>query len=97
MRHTIRINGHIHKIGFELGSGIKDKNGVEIFEGDKVKTPDNEIVRVRFENGVIGLVVYESKEAHPYLTKRGQHRRNPFLAPLHIFRDLEVVGHIAED
>lgn len=94
-----KINLGVIKHHWWLGSGIMDKNGIEIFEGDKVKTPDNEIVRVRFENGVIGLVVYESKGAHPYLmTGGGQRRRSPFLAPLYIFGDkLEVVGHIAQD
>ena len=37
MKHTIRINGAVKKIDCELGSGILDKNGREILEGDKVK------------------------------------------------------------
>ena len=36
MKHNIRINGQVKEIDCELGSGILDKNGREIFEGDKV-------------------------------------------------------------
>ena len=37
MKHKIRINGEVKEMDFELGSGVLDKNGKEIFEGDKVK------------------------------------------------------------
>jgi len=37
MKHNIRINGEVKEIDCELGSGILDKNGREIFEGDRVK------------------------------------------------------------
>lgn len=99
MKYTIRQHGQLTQIDCELGSGRFDKNGREIIEGDKVKTPDGEIVKVRAENGVIGLAVYEAKDCHPYLTKGGQgRRRNPFLALLYIFGDkLEVVGRHVED
>lgn len=44
----------VHTDG-ELGSGVFDKNGKEIFEGDKVKalTPDgnNEVGVVKFDTG----------------------------------------------
>ena len=37
MKHNIRINGEIKAVDCDLGSGILDKNGREIFEGDKVR------------------------------------------------------------
>lgn len=55
MKHNIRINGQVKEIDCELGSGILDKHGREIFEGDKVKalTPngDYEIGTVIFDTG----------------------------------------------
>ena len=42
MKHNIRINGEVKEIDCELGSGILDKNGREIFFGDKVKIFDKE-------------------------------------------------------
>ncbi|MBQ6298676.1 MAG: hypothetical protein IJK81_13510 [Selenomonadaceae bacterium] len=64
MKHNIRqrvINEYglpvvkIETVNGELGSGILDKNGREIFEGDKVKalTPDGnyEVGEVIFDEG----------------------------------------------
>lgn len=43
MKHTIRINGKIKQIDCELVSGILDKNGKNMVEGDIVKdNMDNE-------------------------------------------------------
>ena len=40
MKHNFRINGEVKTMNFELGSGILDKNGKEIFEGDKVNVKE---------------------------------------------------------
>lgn len=58
MKHNIRINGKVQELDCELGSGILDKNGKEIFEGDKVRSYDDngdcvDEGIVRFERGVL--------------------------------------------
>lgn len=40
MKHNIRINGEVKEIDCEFGSGILDKHGREIFEGDNVELFD---------------------------------------------------------
>lgn len=37
MKHRIRIGGEIKELECEIGSGVLDKNGREIFENDLVK------------------------------------------------------------
>lgn len=60
MKHSIRehiidpVRGKIVKISTinaELGSGILDCNGNEIFEGDIIKFYDGDIETVTFEDG----------------------------------------------
>lgn len=53
MKHRIRINGEVKEFDGELGSGILDKNGNEIFEGDKVSLKgDPRKVSVIFKEGM---------------------------------------------
>ena len=60
MKHNIRqrvINQYglpvtkVESVNGELGSGIFDKNGVEIFEGDIVKLRDDKTYPVIFAQG----------------------------------------------
>jgi len=59
MKHNIRINGQVKEIDCELGSGVLDKNGIEIFEGDIVRyAPLNETFTVVFEAGALNVGDY---------------------------------------
>lgn len=58
MKHNIRINGQVKEIDCELGSGILDENGREIFEGNKVSWLNGKKQSpVYFVNG--GLVMHD--------------------------------------
>ena len=52
MIHNIKINGEIKSADCKIGSGIYDKNGREIFEGDKVKYIFSDYVQIdgKFKN-----------------------------------------------
>ena len=89
MKRRIRINGAIKEIDCELGSGILDKNGREIFEGDKVKvnSPNtkNSVSKVWFDGTHFWLIP----------TKKIKHANTEGLP---INPDyIEVVGHIAQE
>lgn len=52
MKHTIEVNGVTQEMKFNLGSGILDCNGREIFEGHHVK------VYGHLSNAAVREVIY---------------------------------------
>lgn len=79
MKHTIRQNGQITQIDCELGSGIFDKNGKEIIEGDIVSN-GRENLHVKFINGA--LMIFSERNGEGY-------ELSPYFA-----QGFEVVGHV---
>lgn len=86
MKHTIRQNGQITQIDCELGSGIFDKNGIEIFEGDIIHDWAVDKV-VIFRRGCLMLI--DEKDLPNWQTCGGT-ALNALLFP----KFLEVVGHV---
>ena len=64
------------------GTGYTDKNGREIFEGDKVKFNGYDMT-VNYKNGTFWISNERNEVWHPIATV--------------IYHDVEIVGHIAED
>ena len=89
MIHNIKINGEIKSVNCKLGSGIYDKNDVEIFEGDKVKLfndlrRDYKICAAYFHQGLFDLVDKDN----------WSRRDDAIFYPLHwqSQRDLEIIN-----
>lgn len=83
MKYNIRINGEVKTIDCELGSGIFDKNGREIFDRDIVKSIG--------EVDTTGFVIY-TPLAQWYVCFQEK-----AVELYKIAQKLEVVGRVDED
>ena len=80
MKHNLKLpNGTIKAVDCKLGSGIFDKNGKEIFEGDIV-TNGRHNLPVKFINGA--MLIFDERKGEGYDI-------NP-----HFAQGFEVVGHV---
>lgn len=85
MKHNIKLpDGTIQTIDCKLGSGVVDRNGKEIFEGDRVKSELGE-----------GVIIFD--DCGGFALDRHGERYDP-LSDFIYWGDceLEIVGHVED-
>lgn len=94
--------GNIHRGCLDIApqtvgqlTGLKDKNGREIYEGDILTTDTNNTVVVTFEYGCFGFR-FLIGDAKSFNEVGAILSFIPFICCLHL-RDIEVIGNIHDD
>ncbi|EFT47810.1 YopX family protein [Enterococcus faecalis] len=93
---TVILNGWEYQL--MQSTGLKDKNGVEIFEGDVVKVTDGESE----EDSYISVVKNYSNEGYPAFDIEyppTYHYDSNVLSAImcNVFETIEVIGNVYED
>ena len=89
---------HVRNLVLMQSTGLRDKNGVEIFEGDVVKVTDGESE----EDSYISIVKNYSNEGYPAFDIEyppTYHYDSNVLSAImcNVFETIEVIGNIYED
>lgn len=83
MNHTVREHRQLTRLDCEIGTGIADKHGREVIEGDRV---------IFGEHDTEGVIVFKNAM---FQIKHGD--KFTVLGNCPGFIETEVVGHIEED